>query len=361
MLPPSSTFAPRLLRWYDTSRRDLPWRLTRAAAAAGEALDPYHVLVSEAMLQQTQVATVIPYFLRFLQRFPTLADLAAAPEQDVLRLWQGLGYYSRARNLQKAARTVVSDFGGKLPAERDELLKLPGIGRYTAGAVASIAFGRRAPIVDGNVVRVLCRLDRIETDPRDRATQEQLWRRAEEVLPTTRVGDFNSALMELGATVCTPRSPQCLICPVREHCEAFAAGVQGRIPAPRKAKLTPLSRRTTVCLRRPVDGRWLLEQRPDRGRWAGLWQFVTVAPEESAKPLGELLPVPATELVPLGVVTHALTHRRYHFDVMRGDATGDPRPGESDEKPRAWATLDELDQYPLPRPHLKIAEMLRRL
>jgi A/G-specific adenine glycosylase len=266
MLPTPVQFRRRLLAWYDRHRRDLPWRRTA---------DPYHVLVSEAMLQQTQVATVIPYYRRFLERFPAISDLARASEQEVLRLWQGLGYYSRARNLQAAAKTVVAEHGGKLPQTVEALLKLPGVGRYTAGAVASIAFGTRAPIVDGNVARVLCRIDRIETDPRERETLQLLWRRAEEILPKDRVGDFNSALMELGATVCTPRSPQCLICPVRAHCEAFAAGVQERIPAPRKAKPTPLLRRWTFCVERP-GGEWLIEQRPSTGRWAGMWQFVTI-------------------------------------------------------------------------------------
>src|SRR5688572_3923564 len=210
MLGTSASFARRLLAWYDRHRRDLPWRPDPKTGRP--APEPYHVLVSEAMLQQTQVATVIPYYHRFLARFPTVSDLANAPEQDVLRGWQGLGYYSRARNLQAAARAIVNEHGGELPRTIEDLLALPGVGRYTAGAVASIAFDVKAPIVDGNVARVLCRVDRIETDPRDRTTQQLLWRRAEEVLPKKRVGDFNSALMELGATVCTPKSPQCLIC-----------------------------------------------------------------------------------------------------------------------------------------------------
>jgi A/G-specific adenine glycosylase len=313
--------------------------------------NPYHVLVSEAMLQQTQVATVIPYFNRFIERFPTLADLAAAEEQDVLRLWQGLGYYSRARNLRAAARVVATEYGGELPRGRDELLKLPGVGRYTAGAVASIAFDRRAPILDGNVARVLCRVDKIVGDPRERTTQELLWRRSEEILPRRRVGAFNTAMMELGATVCIPRSPQCLICPVREHCEAYAGGVQEKIPAPRKAKPTPLLRRATYCIRRGET--WLIEQRPARGRWAGMWQFVTVPVEPSADRAA--LPVRTTKPRAIGVVTHGLTHRRYHFDVLVCDATEDP----ADVAPRAWVTLDGLSDYPLPRPHLKVAEMLR--
>lgn len=354
VLNSSKDFARRLLRWYDRHRRDLPWR--RPPGQSGGRLDPYHVLVSEAMLQQTQVATVIPYYQRFLARFPTIADLAAADEQDVLRAWQGLGYYSRARNLQAAARRVVSDHGGALPATRDELLTLPGVGRYTAGAVASIAFGQRAPILDGNVTRVLCRLDRIAADSRARLTVQRLWRRAEEILPAKRPGDFNSAMMELGATVCTPRNPQCLICPVRAHCEAQAAGEQERIPAPRKARPTPLFRRRIYCISR--EGRWLIEQRPPRGRWAGMWQFVTVDAEADANtsvPATAGLPVELNDCRRIGAVSHGLTHRRYEFEVYVGRAGS----RLSDDRPnRRWATLGELDAYPLPRPHLKVVRML---
>jgi A/G-specific adenine glycosylase len=240
------------------------------------------------------------------------------------------------------------------------LLALPGVGRYTAGAVGSIAFDVQAPIVDGNVARVLCRIDRIETDPRERETQQLLWRRAEEVLPKTRVGDFNSALMELGATVCTPKNPQCLICPVREHCAAFAAGVQERIPAPRKAKPTPLNRRVTFCIRR--GDRWLIEQRPAKGRWAGMWQFVTVeAPANDGVPrsVARLLPVRTTDPFKLGTVTHGLTHRRYEFHVYACECAG--AEGAGDAGGRRWTTLEGLSEYPLPRPHLKMVELLRGL
>ena len=354
MLSPGPLFTKRLLSWFDKSQRRLPWRVDDRG---GVSPNPYHVLVSEAMLQQTQVATVIPYFNRFVERFPTLAHLAAADEQDVLRMWQGLGYYSRARNLRAAARAVLSDFGGQLPRDRDQLLRLPGVGRYTAGAVASIAFDTRAPILDGNVTRVLCRLDRVEADPRDKDTCDLLWRRAEQILPRKRVGAFNTALMELGATVCIPRSPQCLICPVREHCEAFAAGVQEKVPAPRKAKETPLLRRATFCVRR--GDRWLIEQRPAKGRWAGMWQFVTVATDAANDPatLANRLPVRTVNPRALGVVTHGLTHRRYHFDVYACEAAGADEPG--DTPPRAWVTLEGLSDYPLPRPHVKVAEFLR--
>ena len=354
MLSSPALFARRLITWYDRCHRKLPWRTDPACGDGGEsggaprpaATNPYHVLVSEAMLQQTQVATVVPYFNRFIERFPTLADLAAADEQEVLRLWQGLGYYSRARNLRAAARTVVNEYAGELPRDRDELLKLPGVGRYTAGAVSSIAFDRRAAILDGNVVRVLCRIDKIRADPRERATQDLLWRRAEEVLPRRRVGTFNSALMELGAMVCTPRSPQCLICPVREHCEAFAAGVQETIPPPRKAKETPLLRRVTFCVRRGEQ--WLIEQRPPRGRWAGMWQFVTVNGSGD-------VPVGVGTLQRLGQIKHALTHRRYVFEVYATRATGRTKVNGD----RVWVEMNELPKYPMSRPQLLAAELLR--
>jgi A/G-specific adenine glycosylase len=318
------------------------------------------------MLQQTQVATVIPYFRRFLARFPKITDLAAAEEQDVLRLWQGLGYYSRARSLQRCAQKVVGDFGGQVPWDVEALRTLPGVGRYTAGAIASIAFGRRAPILDGNVMRVICRLDRIELDPREPTTNEVLWTRATDLLPARqRIGDFNSALMELGALVCTPRQPQCLVCPVREHCDAFAAGVQDRIPPPRQAKRTPLLKRRTFCIRK--GDAWLIEQRPAKGRWAGMWQFITIAGHGNSaartKPsTPPRLPIEVTKPVLLGTIRHALTHRRYEFDVYSCDAAGDEAVGElvlpHDDRPRRWVTWPELSRYPLPRPHVKIAAML---
>ena len=324
MLPTAVPFHKLLLRWYEKNRRDLPWRVPPGAPADARP-EAYHVLVSELMLQQTQVATVIPYFHRFLERFPDFETLAAAPEQDVLRLWQGLGYYSRARNLQAAARRVVNEFGGRVPDDLPSLLSLPGVGRYTAGAVASLAFDRRAPILDGNVARVLCRLDRIEDDPRQPATVKRLWLRAEEILPKKRVGDFNSALMELGATVCTPRTPRCLFCPVRDACEAFASGTQERIPVRRKVKPTPLVKRWTFAVRR--GERWLIEQRPAKGRWAGMWQFVTVEPceGEACDPVAsKLLSFPVNGVRTLGEVTHALTHRRYSFSAFACEAADEP-------------------------------------
>ena len=346
MLVPPDVFADRLLTWFDGARRDLPWRVP-PGSPRGVRPDPYLVLVSEAMLQQTQVATVISYYRRWIEQFPTVESLADADEQAVLRAWQGLGYYSRARNLRRAAQAIVETHGGRVPADVQTLLTLPGVGRYTAGAVASLAYDTAAPILDGNVVRVLCRVDRIEADPRPPAVQTRLWARAEQILPPGRPGDFNSAMMELGATVCIPRSPQCLICPVAKACEARAAGVQDRIPPAKKAAPTPLVERSVYVLSRPrPDGvaEYLIEQRPPTGRWAGMWQFLT---------LNESAPPPAGSFTDLGEVRHALTHRRYRFRVFRGEA------GAVDLKAnQRWSTAAELDQHPMPKPHLTIARML---
>jgi A/G-specific adenine glycosylase len=349
------TFRQHLLGWYDRHRRDLPWRVAPGSPRAATP-DPYHVLLSETMLQQTQVATVVPYFHRFVTRFPTLTDLARADLQDVLRLWQGLGYYRRARNLHACAKAVVDEHGGVVPRDVEALLSLPGVGRYTAGAIASLAYNTRAPILDGNVMRVLCRVDKVETDPRERDVQAVLWARAEAILPparSRRAGDFNSALMELGATVCTPRNPQCLVCPVRAHCEAAAAGVQDRIPLPKKTKTTPLFKRYVLCAR---HGRqFLIERRPETGRWAGLWQFKTLESNGHAFTAGELrerLGLNVGEPSRLGAVRHGLTHRRYEFEAYVADLRGEPGAGQ------VWVTLDELDAYPLSKPQLSIARLL---
>lgn len=349
--------AQPLLSWFDRHRRDLPWRVP-GGAPEGAAVDPYRVLVSEAMLQQTQVATVVPYFHRFLEAFPTVEALARAEEQQVLRLWQGLGYYSRARNLHRTAKVIVERFAGRVPSRVEDLFTLPGIGRYTAGAVASIAYGTHAPILDGNVTRVLCRLDAIDADPRDRATQSLLWSRAAEILPDRRVGDFNQALMELGATVCTPKTPSCLLCPVRAFCRAQAMGIQDRIPPARVGRQTPIERRWVACVRN-ASGEYLVEQRPAAGRWAGMWQFATIialSGKPTPKRVSERLGVPVGRLAPLIQVKHALTHRRYEFDaftsVVNGPANVTP--------PRRWMTLERMTELPFSKPQLAIREALLR-
>ena len=341
-----TSFGDALLRWYDRAKRDLPWRVASGFP------DPYHVLVSEAMLQQTQVATVIPYFARFLEAFPNVQSLAIADEQRVLRIWQGLGYYSRARNLRKAAIAIVERFGGSVPADVESLLTLPGVGRYTAGAVASLAYDTPAPILDGNVVRVLCRLDAVEADPRERTVQQQLWQRAEQLLPSKRIGDFNSALMELGATVCIPKTPACLICPVQGFCRAFDRQIQGQLPLAKKTKATPLQQRWVLCLEDKA-GRFLIEQRPPTGRWAGMWQFLTLATESAMQELN----AKASASMDLGVIRHALTHRRYAFHVRRA-RLGLPAKALATAT-RRWASFTEMDELPFPKPHLAIRRALQ--
>jgi A/G-specific adenine glycosylase len=314
------------------------------------------VLVSEFMLQQTQVATVVPYFTRFMKRFPTAGDLAAAEEQEVLRYWQGLGYYSRARNLHAAAQRIAGEFGGRVPRDVENLLSLPGIGRYTAGAIASIAFECRAPILDGNVARVLCRLEAIRSDPRAPATIKKLWETAEAMLPAKDCGSFNSALMELGATICVPRQPRCLLCPVREFCRAAATGVQNEIPPPRKTRETPLHQRWTICVQ--CGDHWLLERRPKRGRWAGLWQFPTIHAKKFAAngtEIGKIIGVKIRGLRSLGEIRHALTHRRYVFNAFTAVASDMPK-----REDRQWIMLKELPRFPLSRPQLRIAELLEK-
>jgi A/G-specific adenine glycosylase len=335
-----------LLRWYERNRRDLPWR----PKPGGDGLvDPYRVLVSEFMLQQTQVVTVVPYFERFTAEFGTLAALANAPEEKVLRLWQGLGYYSRARNLQGAARKIVEEFNGQIPTSVEKLCGLPGIGQYTAGAIASISFGVRAAILDGNVTRVLCRLERIEGDPRHPATRKRLWSLAEEILPASKCGEFNSALMELGATICTPRQPKCGDCPVRGFCEAAAAGVQNSIPMARKARVTTHHHRWVFCI--GSGNKWLIDRRPMKGRWAGLWQFPTIG-ADGALPT-KIAGIALRGVRPLGEITHALTHRRYTFTAFLAKTLRRAERAES-----KWVSLQEINEYAMSRPQLRIAEML---
>lgn len=352
-------FQKKLLDWYDHHRRDLPWR-TRD----GSRPDAYHVLVSEFMLQQTQTFTVVPYFVRFVKRLPTLRDLAEADEQLVLKLWEGLGYYRRAKNLHAAARKIVSEQDGQIPADAASLLKLPGIGRYTAGAIASIAYDAQAPVLDGNVARVLCRLELIRRNPRQGRVQRQLWRLAEQLLPEKLTGKFNSALMELGATVCLPRWPKCQSCPVARHCKAYAAGKQHSIPTPARRHVLPLEARWTFCICRSIGNQkyWLIEQRPPNGRWPGLWQFVTV-PAENEKPSTRSVLIAAGVKTdtprPLGTIHHVLTHRRYRFDVYLCHTTSCMQ-STADSKFRRWVRLDRLNRYPLSRPHLRIAHMLTK-
>ncbi len=341
----------RLLAWYDAHARDLPWR-----TAPGEAPDPYRVWLSEVMLQQTRVETVKPYFARWLDRFPTLEVLAEAPLDEVLKAWEGLGYYSRARNFHRAVREVAGSRAGEIPADPESFRALPGVGRYTAGAVMSIAFGREEPIVDGNVRRVFARWT---DDPEPR--EAELWRLAEALVPGERPGDLNQALMELGATVCTPRSPRCGECPVRAHCAAFAAGTQERRPLPKKAKPVPHEHTAVAVVERA--GRFLLARRPLDARLGGMWEFPGTlrargerdgAAAERAVREGLGLSVRAGNLV--GVVDHGFTHVRVSYHAVRCSfLSGEERLLAYDA--RAWTTPEEMERLALPLAQRKIAAL----
>jgi len=299
----------RLLSWFAHHKRDLPWRR--------EPRDPYRVWLAEVMLQQTQVATVIPYYERWLARFPTLEALAAAPLDEVLKLWEGLGYYARARHLHAAARAIVNKYGGRIPQTLPALLALPGIGRYTAGAVASLAFNADAPVLDGNVKRVLSRVCGLRA-PKDAA----LWRLAQALLPPGRAGAFNEALMDLGSLVCLPRAPRCALCPLRERCAAFASGDPEAFPS-RATKRTPPHHRVLTALIVDPNGCVLLGQRPIGGLLGGLWEFISsdlradcVVDGQGTDQLKQMimaragLAIEHAEVKWLGEVKHAFTHFR---------------------------------------------------
>lgn len=270
-------FSTELLHWYMQNKRDLPWRRHR---------DPYYIWVSEIMLQQTRVDTVIPYFQRFIERFPTIQDLAEAPEEDVLKLWEGLGYYSRARNLQAAARQVMEQHGGEVPNQKDAVFNLKGVGPYTAGAILSIAFNQPQPAVDGNVMRVLSRYFLIEDDIMKGSTRVKMESLAEELIPEGRASDFNQALMELGALVCTPKSPHCLTCPVMEMCTGRIEGREDTLPVKKKAKPPrPEQRIAALVVGTGVnEGKVLVRQRPATGLLAKMWEL----PHMQASAPGEL-------------------------------------------------------------------------
>jgi A/G-specific adenine glycosylase len=303
----------QLLRWYRRHRRDLPWRRTR---------DPWAIWVSEAMLQQTRVETVVPYYERFLHRFPDVASLATADLEDVLGLWAGLGYYSRARNLHGAARQVMERFRGRIPGTAEALRTLPGVGRYTAGALASIAFDRPEPVVDGNVARVLARLHGIREDLARPAVQARLWEEAGRLARGRHPGDLNQALMELGARVCTPRQPDCAACPVASACRARREGALDSIPRPRRRPAPRRVRAVAALVAR--RGRVLAVRRAASGLFGGLWELPGSeigARERPDRALGPALAratgLALKDIEALGVVTHLLTHRSVETHVFR--------------------------------------------
>lgn len=331
-----------ILELFDTRRRALPWRDTR---------DPYRIWVSEVMLQQTRVETVIPYYERWLDRFPTLAHLADAPEDDVLHAWAGLGYYSRARNLHRAAGVVRETLNGAVPQTAEALRSLPGVGSYTAGAIASIAFGEPAPAIDGNARRVLCRL--LDAELSAGALHEA----GRALVPADRPGDFNQGLMELGATLCTPRSPRCGRCPVQRHCHAFAAGTQELRPARKTRAPVPGFRLVTLVAHTAHEV--LLEKRAER-LLRGMWCFPS-APLEGDDGLRtarafcrSLLGVRAAP-APLGSLSHVFTHRVEHYHVVRIPLEHTHAPRRTGEW--RWHPRAALHDVALPAAQRKIARI----
>jgi A/G-specific adenine glycosylase len=345
-------FRRKLLAWYERHARDLEWRRSR---------DPYRVWVSEVMLQQTQVATVADYFPRFVAAFPTIESLAAAPEEDVLRLWEGLGYYRRARQLHTAAKKIVAEHRGRFPRDIEAVRNLPGIGRYTAGAVLSIAFDQRQPILEANTLRLLSRLIALRVDPRSKLGEGVLWKFAEELLPRTGSSKFNQSLMELGSLVCTPRSPACERCPVVSLCPTHHQGWQELIPLPKFKSPTQAVQEVLLVVRR---GRQiLLRQRQAEERWAGMWDFPRY-PLESAKgpwideiaeKLAATTGVRAAIGKPLTTIKHGVTRFRITLDCHWAECVSAPR-----RLPTAvrWLRPAQLADYPLSMTGRKVALLL---
>lgn len=337
----------KLLRWYKKNKRELPWRKTK---------DPYAIWISEIMLQQTQVATVIPYYQKFMESFPTVRHLAKADLSKVLKVWEGLGYYSRARNLHRASRIVSNDFHGNIPNQQRDLLALPGIGRYTAGAILSIAFDQPAPILDGNVKRVLSRLFAIADPPARGKTEARLWHLSESLLPKGKASSFNQGLMDLGAMICTPKEPQCPLCPLRDHCKGRASGDPERFPAKAIRRQIPHVEAISAVILK--NGRVLLQKRPPKGLLGGLWEFPNWPVEEERdfekvlrhKVRSDLgLMVKSKE--PIGSFHQTFSHFKLTLRVFQCQRLKGKGKGK-------WIPIKNLSLLPMSRIHRRIAERL---
>ncbi|WP_439134669.1 A/G-specific adenine glycosylase [Pseudomaricurvus sp.] len=344
-------FSQRVLDWFDLhGRKHLPWQ---------QGVTPYRVWVSEIMLQQTQVATVIPYFERFMEHYPTVQALAAAPQDDVLHLWTGLGYYARARNLHKCAQAVVSDFGGEFPASVDELQSLSGIGRSTAGAIASLSMGQKAAILDGNVKRVLARHYAVDGWPGTTSVLNQLWEIAEALTPDQRCQHYTQAMMDLGAMVCTRSKPDCHSCPLMDSCQAFHQGNQTDYPGKKPKKDKPVKSVQLLMLRNP-NGEWLLEQRPASGIWGGLWSFPEIASEECVTDYWQQ--AHGQELIHQETwdsFRHTFSH--YHLDITPVVADIETSASQVGERAVYWYDVHAPASLGLAAPVKLLLEKLRQL
>ena len=341
----STLFSSRLLKWFDHSgRKDLPWQTERT---------PYRVWVSEIMLQQTQVSTVIPYFERFIKRFPHISSLAHASLDDVLHLWSGLGYYSRARNLHKAAQIVHLDYNGEFPRQIDEVLGLPGVGRSTAGAILALSRDERHPILDGNVKRVLCRYHAIEGHPGQSAIEKKLWKIAEEYTPCKRIADYTQAIMDLGATVCRRSKPRCGSCPFKGGCLAHSRGEETDYPQSKTGKEIPI-RKALFLMIRGEEGHILLEKRPPSGIWGGLWSLPQISYEESIESwcLNEGFQILEKERLPS--FRHTFSHFHLQINPVKIKVLKTPVSLVMEKENLQWHSQENLSRLGLPSPVSKL-------
>ncbi len=342
-MPKGGSFSKTLVAWQRRhGRKDLPWQGRR---------DPYRIWLSEVMLQQTQVAAVKPYYERFLARFPDVVSLAGALQEEVLKLWSGLGYYARARNLHAASRKIVSESGGRFPDRAEEIERLPGIGRSTAGAIAAFAFGERVAILDGNVKRVLARCYGIEGWPGERAVETRLWQLAEKLLPKRSIEIYTQALMDLGATVCTKTKPDCNACPLRRTCIARKKSRVEDIPAPRPKKALPTRRTTWLLLLH--KGSILLERRPSAGLWGGLWTFPEAGPKNVERAFG----CEITGVKKLKILGHGFSHFKLRIRPILCEVSRiSPR---AEESGRMWIDIEDAKGAAVPAPVRKLLERIR--
>ncbi|EKD72426.1 MAG: hypothetical protein ACD_45C00679G0005 [uncultured bacterium] len=344
-------FQRAVLNWFDQcGRKNLPWQQEK---------NPYRVFISEIMLQQTQVSTVIPYFQRFMERFPDVQTLANANEDAVLHVWTGLGYYNRARNLHRTAKIVLQDFQGKFPTELITLQSLPGIGRSTAGAILSIALQKKAAILDGNVRRVLTRLYAITTWPSEKKTSEQLWHIAEKLTPQKRVADYTQAMMDIGATVCIRGKPHCAICPFKKVCLAHKLGIEKNVPHPKPKKILPVRQTTFLILRNQQHT--LLEKRAAMGVWNGLWSFPETTGFSTLHDVQTICQQRfrlAVQAITLGEsFRHTFSH--FHLDILPAFVTIKSRPSKiMDNEQQIWYNLHHSQAIGLPAPVKKLLKNL---
>ena len=348
----AAQFTERLLAWFEVhGRHNLPWQQNPT---------PYRVWVSEVMLQQTQVATVIPYYERFMARFPDVASLAAAPQDEVLHLWTGLGYYARARNLQACAQALVARHGGEFPQEIEAVTALPGIGRSTAGAILALSRGVRHPILDGNVKRVLARVFGMAGDPGSAAVVARMWVQAEACTPAVRVGAYTQAIMDLGATVCSRARPACTVCPMSQGCVAALEGRQAELPSPKQKRLRGSREVTLLIAETGSEGTRavLVERRPDQGLWGGLWSPPQFESEFAAldwcrREIGE----PELPSHRLALIHHAFTHFDLQLNPLRVRCR--PNPAVQEGGDRLWYELENPPRVGLPQPIRQLFERLR--